>query len=374
MIELSHNNNWFSSFRSQILSKFIAFIKYIVQSASYGVLAAVILILLVPDLRMQLANSTFLNGEKEETAPLSYAKAVSRAAPAVVNIYSTDHAQPRRYSRNVANTTRLGSGVIMDPNGYILTNYHVVQNADLVSVWLQTGQRYDAVLIGFDIYTDLAVLKVDAVNLPVIPQRNDLESLSGDVVLAIGNPLNLGQTVTQGIISATGRNGLSSTSYLQFLQMDAAINEGNSGGALVNTNGELVGINSRKFTQRNSQLNVQGIFFAVPYKLANRVMQKIIENGRVTRGWLGVNTEQLPSHTKGFTITAVSPNSPAQRAGLQVGDLVYQFDDVEITGVEQALDIVAETRPGESIMVSLYRNKQALQLPVQIGELRNIGN
>ncbi|NMP31948.1 PDZ domain-containing protein [Thalassotalea sp. M1531] len=352
--------------------KLLDFIKYIVQSASYGVLAAVILILLVPELRTQLANSTFVQGEPTEEAPLSYAKAVNRAGPAVVNIYSTDINNSRSYARTARNNTRLGSGVIMDANGYILTNYHVVQNADLVSVWLQNGQRYDAVLIGFDIFTDLAVLKVEATNLPVIPQREDLDSLSGDVVLAIGNPLNLGQTVTQGIISAIGRNGLSSTSYLQFLQMDAAINEGNSGGALVNTNGELVGINSRKFTQRNPQLNVQGIFFAVPYKLANKIMQKIIEQGRVIRGWLGVDTRQLPANNKGFIITAVTPNSPAFKAGLKIGDLVYQIDDIAITDVPQALDIVAETPPGTTINIGLYRKNQALTIPVVIAELNTI--
>ncbi|MFD2167792.1 trypsin-like peptidase domain-containing protein [Thalassotalea euphylliae] len=354
--------------------KVFSFIRYIIQSASYGVLAAVILILLVPELRTQLANSTFIQGEEEETAPLSYAKAVSRAGPAVVNIYSTDITQSRRFGRNGAETTRLGSGVIMDPNGYILTNYHVVQNADFVAVWLQNGQQYDAVLIGYDIYTDLAVLKVEAANLPVIPQRDDLASLSGDVVLAIGNPLNLGQTVTQGIISAVGRNGLSSTNYSQFLQMDAAINEGNSGGALVNTNGELVGINSRKFTQRSPQINVQGIFFAIPYELAHKVMRKIIEHGRVIRGWLGVNTTQLPSNNKGFIIDTVMPNSPAFKAGLRPGDLVYQINDVTITSVEQALDIVAETLPGTTIQLSLYRNQQAMIVPVEIAEHNNIRN
>jgi len=347
--------------------KLIAFLKYVIQSASYGVLAAVILILLIPNLRTQLANSTFIKGEQEE-APLSYAKAVNRASPAVVNIYSTDSNNTTSYARAARNTTRLGSGVIMDSDGYILTNYHVVQNADLVAVWLQNGQRYDAVLIGFDIFTDLAVLKVDASNLPVIPQRENLESLSGDVVLAIGNPLNLGQTVTQGIVSAIGRNGLSSTSYLQFLQMDAAINEGNSGGALVNTNGELVGINSRKFTQRNPQLNVQGIFFAVPFKLANKVMRKIIEHGRVIRGWLGVDAEQLPGNNKGFFITGVSPNSPASKAGLRLGDLVYQIDGTPITSIPQALDIVAETIPGNKIVMSLYREKKSMQVSVVIEE------
>lgn len=347
--------------------KFTALLKYIIQSASYGVLAAVILILLVPDLRTQLANSTFIQGEAEDEQPLSYAKAVSRAGPAVVNIYSVD--QTVGYGRNVQNVNRLGSGVIMDASGYILTNYHVVENADLVEVWLQTGQRYHAILIGHDVLTDLAVLKVDAVNLPVIPQRVDMASLSGDIVLAIGNPLNLGQTVTQGIISATGRNGLSSTNYSQFLQMDAAINEGNSGGALVNTNGELVGINSRKFTQRNPQLNVQGIFFAIPYQLASKIMHKIIEHGRVVRGWLGVQTRLVLSNTNGFQITAIVKGSPAHLAGLNVGDFVYQIDETPVTSIEQALDLVAETQPGKVINMHLTRENTDLVVPVKIVEL-----
>ncbi|MCH2058014.1 MAG: trypsin-like peptidase domain-containing protein [Thalassotalea sp.] len=345
--------------------KLIALIKYIVQSASYGVLAAVILILLVPGLRTQLANSTFIKGEAEETAPLSYNKAVNRAGPAVVNIYSVDETVGG-YGRKVQNITNLGSGVIMDSDGYIITNYHVIENADLVEVWLQSGQKYHAVVIGYDVVTDLAVLKVDAVNLPVIPQRADLESLSGDVVLAIGNPLNLGQTVTQGIISATGRNGLSSMNYTHFLQMDAAINEGNSGGALINTNGELVGINSRKFRERNPQINVQGIFFAVPYQLAHRIMRKIIENGRVVRGWLGVQTRSELSNTNGFVIGAVTPGSPAQIAGLQAGDFVYQIDDNKVVGIEQALDIIAETTPGTTLNMHLFRGKEQLVLPVTI--------
>ena len=356
--------------------KVLAFIKYILQSASYGVLAAVILFLLVPDLRSQLANSTFIKEEVSEQAPLSYAKAVSRAAPAVVNIYSSDIEQRLGYTRQARRNTRLGSGVIMDSNGYILTNFHVVQNADLIEVLTQSGQGFLAAeLIGYDVFTDLAVLKVDAHNLPVIPQNPELQSLAGDVVLAIGNPLNLGQTITQGIISATGRSGLSSTNYLEFLQMDAAINEGNSGGALVNTNGELVGINTIKFTQANPQLDIQGIFFAVPYQLAHKVMRKIIEHGRVIRGWLGVSSTNRLMSSKGFVIDVVAPNSPAQLAGLQSGDVVMQIGGVAIVnGVQQALDIVAETLPGTSLDFTIYRGQEALTVPVVIGEHSNLRN
>ena len=244
--------------------KILNALKYIVRSASYGVVFAVVLLLLVPQLRDNHSDAlNLLNFSTKPQPPLSYAKAVAAAGASVVNIYSTAILKNPRYGQQSRENTRLGSGVIMDAGGYILTNFHVVQNADLIQVLLQNGQILAAELIGFDLYTDLAVLKVNAENLPVIPQNKNLSSLSGDIVLAIGNPLNLGQTVTQGIVSATGRTGLSNTSYQKFLQMDAAINEGNSGGALINTNGELVGINSRQFTDK--QLNIQGIFFAVPY-------------------------------------------------------------------------------------------------------------
>jgi serine protease DegS len=323
---------------------------------------AVALLLLVPELRTNTLQ-VFKNNQPPPT-PLSYAKAVSIASPAVVNIYSEEINSSPVYGVKARRPTNLGSGVIMDATGYILTNYHVVQNADLITVLLQNGQQFPAELIGFDIYTDLAVLKVDTVNLPVIPQRTDLQSLAGDVVLAIGNPLNLGQTVTQGVISATGRSGLSVIDYIELIQMDAAINEGNSGGALINTNGELVGINSRKFTDK--RLKIQGIFFAVPYALANKVMRKIIANGRVIRGYLGVTVTSPQNAMKGFTIDAVDEKSPAFKAGLKPGDIVYQINNIEINSFPQALDIVAETKPGTTLPFKLIRKKQLLEVSVTI--------
>ena len=342
------------------------FFTYILRAASYGVIFAIVLLLIVPDLQSNNPLTQLFPSNKNHQQPLSYAKAVSLAAPAVVNIYSSEFQSNLRYQQNARKTTRLGSGVIMDHNGYILTNFHVVQNTDLIEVLLQSGQLYPAELIGFDISTDLAVLKVNANNLPVIPQRATQTSLAGDVVLAIGNPFNLGQTVTQGIISATGRSGLSNTSYLEFLQMDAAINDGNSGGALVNTNGELVGINSRKFT--NQKLNIQGIFFAVPYQLATKVMQKIIENGRVVRGWLGVSATNYLSDVKGFSVEKVTPGSPADKAGLLIGDIIFEIGDTPINDITHALDIIAETPPDTTLIFKLYRQKERLDIPVTIVE------
>lgn len=345
-----------------------AIFKYIFRAFSYGIMLAVALLLLLPQLRDDNPLTwDFFNNQPKENPPLSYAKAVNLAGPAVVNIYSNDIQNNSRLGRKDIKTTKLGSGVIMASNGYIMTNYHVVQDADLIIVMLQSGQQLPAQLIGFDTLTDLAVLKVNAQNLPVIPQKEDMVSLVGDVVLAIGNPLNLGQTVTQGIVSGTGRSGLSTTSYLEFLQMDAAINEGNSGGALVNTHGQLVAINSRKFTQLNPQMNIQGIFFAVPYQLANKVMNKIITHGRVVRGWLGVTSSSL-NNLKGFIIDGVAEQSPAQKAGLLPGDLVTKIDNVPVTGITQALDIIAETKPGTQLTFLLYRDKKPLELKVTIAE------
>jgi len=324
---------------------------------------------LVPGLNGSSLVNAIFKGSQAQQAPLSFAKAVSIASPAVVNIYSEQIEVNPQYGRNPRKSTRLGSGVIMNTHGYILTNLHVIRQADLIQVLLQTGQIYPAELIGFDHYTDLAVLKVNASNLPVIPQKEQQISLAGDIVLAIGNPLNLGQTVTQGIISATGRNGLSNTSYLEFLQMDAAINEGNSGGALINSNGILVGINSRKFTQSNPQLSIQGIFFAVPYQLAYKVMRQIIENGKVVRGWLGIATNNYNNELKGFVVDEIHNNSPAQIAGIQVGDVVYQIDNKSINSVTDALDIIAETPPNTELLFKVYREGNAIEVKVKILEL-----
>ncbi|MDO6489435.1 trypsin-like peptidase domain-containing protein [Colwellia sp. 6_MG-2023] len=346
-------------------------LKYIINSISYGVLFAVALLLLKPNLNDNTFIKQLLSTEQQETSPLSYAKAVSVASPAVVNIYSEDIMPSSVYGQAARKTTTLGSGVIMDSNGYILTNLHVIQNADLIHVVLQNGQQFPAQIIGFDQITDLAVLKVNASNLPTIPQKYNQQSLAGDIVLAIGNPLNLGQTVTQGIISATGRSGLSNTSYLNFLQMDAAINEGNSGGALVNSNGVLVGINSRKFTQSNPQLNIQGIFFAVPYELAAKIMQQIIENGRVVRGWLGISATQYSTDAKGIVVEEVSPNSPAKVGNIQVGDILYQIGSQPINSIVQALDIVAETKPNTTLIFKLYRQGKIIETNITIAEFTN---
>lgn len=303
---------------------------------------------------------------------MSYAKAVRRAAPAVVNVYTRSTlVDPRSLRPRTIERQELGSGVVMSSQGYILTNYHVVYGADHIEVALQDGRWLEAVLIGQDELTDLAVLYVQAENLPVIPQQAELEPQVGDVVLAIGNPLNLGQTITQGIISANGNTGLSSRGYIDFMRMDAAINRGNSGGALVNSNGTLVGINAAAFQMENQ--DIQGIFFAIPYRLAVNVMQKLIKHGRVTRSHLGVAGDAVVNAAGdrlissgqvlyGFSITAVSAGGPAAEAGIQVGDIIQEINNTRFDSVQQALNMIAETPPNTELTLTIIRNGQRMQL------------
>lgn len=348
----------------------------IIKSVAYGLALALLYLLLMPSGPLQISH--FFQSEDAEPQAISYARAVRAAAPAVVNVYTRSTTIDQgSFQRRVIQNQSLGSGVIMRKDGYILTNYHVVHGADLIVVALQDGRQLDAVLIGQDQMTDLAVLKVQAEDLPVIPQQAEIAPQVGDLVLAIGNPLNLGQSITQGIISATGRAGLSTNSYTDFMQMDAAINEGNSGGALVNSNGILLGINTAAF-QRQRNLEVQGIFFAVPYRLAATVMQKLIKHGRVIRGFLGMNgipvinaagERQISTGQPfyGVLIDQLEPFGPADNAGLQQGDLLLQIDDKALTSVSQALDIVAETEPGSVVKLLIERQGQRLSLDCRIG-------
>jgi len=352
------------------------FLFLIFKSVAYGLALALLFLLLAPSGQLQL--SQLFKPNDTEPPAISYAKAVRAAAPAVVNVYTrSTQLDERSYERRVIQNQSLGSGVIMRSEGYIVTNYHVVHGADQIVVALQDGRQLDALLIGQDQMTDLAVLKVTAEDLPVIPQNSAIAPQVGDLVLAIGNPLNLGQSITQGIISATGRAGLSTNSYTDFMQMDAAINEGNSGGALVNSNGILVGINTAAF-QRQRNLEVQGIFFAVPYSLAETVMQKLIKHGRVVRGALGMNGIPVTNASGerqvstgqpfyGVLIDQVEPFGPADSAGVKQGDILLQVDNKALTSVSQALDIVAESEPGSDIDLLLERQGQKVTLKCRIG-------
>ncbi|GLQ96707.1 S1C family serine protease [Dyella mobilis] len=312
-------------------------------------------------------------------APASYADAVTRAAPSVVNIYAnklvteqavqmfTDPLMQQLFGGTPAGPPvprteqNLGSGVIVSPEGYVLTNNHVIANADDIQVLLYDGRVAKAKLVGADEETDLAVLKIiDASNLPVI-QMADAKSLRvGDVVLAIGNPLGLNQTVTMGIISAIGRQ-LSNSSPEDFIQTDAAINLGNSGGALVNSNGELVGINTLLI---GKAANAEGIGFAIPVDTATNVLRQLIATGHVIRGWLGADygfvpvaaDSGLPAAARGAQVKDIYPNGPAAAAGLQVHDIVLQLGDDNIRDPGDLRRREAALKPGSKVEVSGLRN------------------
>jgi serine peptidase DegS len=320
------------------------------------------------------------------TAPVSYADAVAQAAPSVVNIYANKLVteQPRQlYSDPVlqrifsvptgpVRTRRqqnLGSGVIVSDDGYVLTNNHVIANADDIQLLLYDGRVASAKVVGSDDETDLAVLKVDAGNLPAI-KMTDAESRPrvGDVVLAIGNPFGIGQTVTMGIVSAIGRQ-LNLSSLESLIQTDAAINFGNSGGALVNAHGELVGINTSLIGQA---VGAEGIGFAIPVQSARDVLDQIIKTGHVVRGWIGadygpvpVSAESgLPSAARGVVVNDVSPGGPAALAGLEQRDVLLKLGDEDILDASDLRRHEASLKPGVAVEVSGLRNGQRFSLSV----------
>ncbi|MCJ2378021.1 outer membrane-stress sensor serine endopeptidase DegS [Vibrio sp. ZSDZ34] len=349
-------------------------LNFLIRSVSMGLVIAVLVLLAVPTLRPGFVATT-LESEPTDAASLqvSFNKGVRKAAPAVVNIYS------RQYQENdkkKLSTQGLGSGVIVSDKGYIITNYHVVANADQIIVALQDGRVAAAQLVGKDQRTDIAILRVEGSNLPVIPLNPDYSPKVGDVVLAIGNPYNLGQTTTFGIISATGRSSISAGGIQAFIQTDAAINQGNSGGALVNTQGELVGINTASF-QQATDLETYGISFAIPYPLASKIMEKIIADGRVIRGYIGIDGQDINSvtarllgneHIGGIVVLGLDPNGPAAMGGIKVQDIVMMIDGKKLNGRQGVLDLVTDLRPGTTVDMTVLRNSEQITLQVTVGE------
>ncbi|MCQ4262385.1 2-alkenal reductase [Stutzerimonas stutzeri] len=326
-----------------------------------------------------------------QQGPHSYANAVAGAAPAVANLYTTkviekaeqqaplskDPLFQRFFSDNLPRQRRmessLGSAVIMSSEGYLLTNNHVTANAEQIVVALKDGRETLARVIGSDPETDLAVLKIDLADLPVITVGHSDRIRVGDVTLAIGNPFGVGQTVTMGIISATGRNQLGLNTYEDFIQTDAAINRGNSGGALVDAGGNLIGINTAIISESGGS---QGIGFAIPVKLALEVMKSIIEHGQVIRGWLGVEVQSLTQELAesfgqegrpGIVVAGVYRDGPAARAGLQPGDLILSIDRVQSADGRSSMNQVARARPGEKIDIDILRNGKPLTLTAEVG-------
>jgi serine protease DegS len=328
---------------------------------------------------------SYVSGERSGVRT-SFADAVSRAGPAVVNIYtarvvsSTPGAvgnsllrrDPAQVRQRVEGS--LGSGVILDAEGHLVTNHHVIQGADQIRVQLADGRVATPTIVGTDPDTDLAVLRVDLDDPPVMPMGRSNELRAGDVVLAIGNPFGLSQTVTQGIVSATGRGRLGVTDFEDFIQTDAAINFGNSGGALINADGELIGINTAVLAQT---LGTDGISFAIPVNMVRGVMDQILEHGRVRRGWLGVSSEELPRGMAAalgidppvaLRISTVDPNGPAARAGVRVDDLVTHLNNQPILNAQEALNRVAAMTPGSELEIRAVRGKARMTMKATLEE------
>lgn len=344
---------------------------FLIQSVVVGLAAAFVVVLFRPQLLPAIDAGR--NGAPGQ--PASYADAVEIAAPSVANVYTR-----RLVSDNSAGggrfrvDTGVGSAVIIDPEGYLVTNYHVVGLANDIRLQLADGQIASPELIGVDAETDLALLKVDLGTLPAIPLGRSDQLRIGDVVLAIGNPYGLTRTVTQGIVSATGRGVLGLLTFENFIQTDAAINEGNSGGALVNTNGQLVGINTAVLTQ---DAGTEGIGFAIPVDLVRGVVEEIKKNGRVIRGYIGLVPEELSrvestalgiDPNVGILLSDVVPGSPAEQVGLARGDVILAINGEPIQSRQQALLIVARLNPEDVVQLTGLRDGQPFDVSLTATE------
>lgn len=319
----------------------------------------------------------------------SFAAAVRRAAPAVVNIYTarvvTEQVQPTsieelfgqfgpHYQQRVQRA--LGSGVIVDDSGHILTNNHVIANATTIKVQLADGRSAEAQVVGRDPDSDLAVLSIHLASLPVMTLGRSDRLQVGDEVLAIGNPLGLKQTVTHGIVSATDRRQLGVATFEDFIQTDAAINEGNSGGALINADGELVGINTAVIAKNMDATGVEGIGFAIPVNFARGVMREILDHGHVVRGWSGIVADDFTADQAalyglprgGVVVTNLYVNGPAINAGLRRGDILLAIDGHEIRNAQDALTQLASRKPGGTVKLRVLRGKQTLELDCRVVE------
>lgn len=371
------------------ISKIITFI---IQFTTIGLAAAFLILYLQPKTETESTQKAQVAGNAETveliqstrltpSSPInSYAPAVNRAAPAVVNIQTTKIITERQsplvndpifnqlFGESLGAPRKkmessLGSGVIISPQGYILTNHHVIKAADEILVALKDGRSAVATVIGTDPDTDLAVLHIKLKNIPAITLSKTHDIEVGDVVLAIGNPFGVGQTVTSGIISATGRDMLGINTFENFIQTDAAINPGNSGGALVNSVGELIGINTAIYSQSGGS---QGIGFAIPLSLAKSVLTQIIEFGHVKRGWLGIaiqdmNAELADSYglkeVYGIIVNGIAKQGPADKAGIDPGNVITHINDIKINNTRHLLDVVSQVKPGNELSIKGINQK-----------------
>jgi serine peptidase DegS len=346
---------------------------FLLQSATVGLAAAFVVVYLFPDLLDKG------DGTSNGVPVYSYADAVRTTAPAIVNLISAasrsgNPAPPGAGVLPVQAGESLGSGVVMSSDGYVITNDHVIAGVPAIDIVLTDGRSAAAEIVGTDPDTDLALLKIELDDLPTLRLGRSDTLRVGDVVLAIGNPFSIGQTVTQGIVSGTRRGQLGLSSFENFIQTDAAINLGNSGGALVNARGELVGINTAFISRR---LDSEGIGFAIPVNLVRGVMSDLIEHGRVIRGWLGVGTETLtPAQAEslgledafGIILTSVQPDSPADLAGLRPADVITHVNDQPVIVWQDALRLIARMVPGTEVVVTGNRLGKPFRVVATVAE------
>jgi len=367
---------------------------FLFQAITAGLAAAFVLVFLRPDLVAQRRPVVEVRQPAaapgaEVAAPASFAVAVDRAAPAVVNIYTAKelrgplmppgHPAPPRWPELPEaplreTETSLGSGVVFSEDGYVVTSNHVIAGASEIEVLLHDGRSSGARIVGTDPDTDLAVLRIDLEGLPTVTLGHSNQVRVGDIALAIGNPFGVGQTVTQGIVSATGRKRLGLNTYEDFIQTDAAINPGNSGGALINARGELIGVNSAIYSESGGS---QGIGFAIPVDLVAAVMTQLIEHGRVIRGWIGISMNNLTpdlaeafglEEPAGVVVTGVYPGSPAEAAGIRRGDVILAVDGRKIYDGRSLMDLIAARQPGGEVRIRGLRQGHPLELTVAIAE------
>jgi len=347
---------------------------FLIRSAIAGLALAFVVLYLWPSVSERFSRPPEVINNVP-AAPVSYADAVDRTAPSVVSIYTRtvelQQVSPRLKkllgSSYVSRSRQdMGSGVLVSEDGYILTNNHVISQVQNISVGLWDGRFASAEVVGSDPETDLAVLKIDLSGLPAAPLAEDFNVRVGDVVLAIGNAFGLSHTVTMGIISATGRNDLRSVLYEDFIQTDAAINAGNSGGALINYRGEVIGINTRNLGQLQG---AQNIGFAIPIAMAKDVMQQIVENGSVRRGSIGALFSDLPlslqtdgsAVRRGIQVRDVTPNGPAWSAGIRPGDVLLSIDKVEVDDARALLLMIAQRQPGVRVEFEVLRDTEIFE-------------
>ena len=339
---------------------------------------------------VQYLEDNFAKSSPRHSNKASYSEAAQKAMPSVVNIFTSKkpaknphqqflndpllkHFFGDQSDEQAQHETSLGSGVIVNENGLILTNQHVIESADQIQVALEDGRTVKAKIVGSDPDTDLAVLKIDVKNLPTITFADAEKNKVGDIVLAIGNPFGVGQTVTQGIISALGRNHLGISTFENFIQTDASINPGNSGGALIDADGNLVGVNSAIYSRNGGSM---GIGFAIPVSIAKQVMEQIIRQGSVTRGWIGIEAQDMTAElaesfklksAQGSLIAGIIKNSPAEGAGLKAGDVLLEINGLKVIDSNSMLGLISELKPNKQAILRITRNQKELNVPVMIG-------